>query len=127
MAFSRRFVQGLRVQQLPSHLDLQLLFNAMEHSPASLSVSYGQRCVGMDYDRAAFGASLADCRWVCCRCVCVRQCFPCQSCVARRKALAAVPAATAASAPVDATAELGGSPASRKCQARRACMLLSAI
>jgi hypothetical protein len=62
MAFSRRFVQGLRVQQLPSHLDLQLLFNAMEHSPASLSVSYGQRCVGMDYDRAAFGASLADCR-----------------------------------------------------------------
>ncbi|WIA15660.1 hypothetical protein OEZ85_002286 [Tetradesmus obliquus] len=62
MAFSRRFVQGLRVQQLPSHLDLQLLFNAMEHSPASLAVSYGQRCVGMDYDRAAFGASLADCR-----------------------------------------------------------------
>jgi hypothetical protein len=69
MAFSRRFVQGLRVQQLPSHLDLQLLFSAMEHSPASLSVSYGQRCVGMDYDRAAFGASLADCRcvlWDCC-------------------------------------------------------------
>lgn len=66
MAFSRRFVQGLRVQQLPSHLDLQLLFNAMEHSPASLAVSYGQRSVGMDYDRASFGASLADCRCVRC-------------------------------------------------------------
>jgi hypothetical protein len=77
MAFSRRFVQGLRVQQLPSHLDLQLLFNAMEHSPASLSVSYGQRCVGMDYDRGSFGASLADCRYARCRTPASSRC--CQS------------------------------------------------
>ncbi|WIA35791.1 hypothetical protein OEZ86_004180 [Tetradesmus obliquus] len=88
MAFSRPFVQGLRVQQLPSHLDLQLLFNAMEHSPASLAVSYGQRCVGMDYDRAAFGASLADCRRVrCWPLVAMLLVLPLVMCLARGLAL----------------------------------------
>ena len=29
LAFSRRFVQALHVRQLPSHLDLQLLFECM--------------------------------------------------------------------------------------------------
>jgi hypothetical protein len=29
MAFSRRFVQSLHIRQLPSHLDLQLLFDCM--------------------------------------------------------------------------------------------------
>ncbi len=29
MAFSRRFVQSLHIRQLPSHLDLQLLFECM--------------------------------------------------------------------------------------------------
>lgn len=64
MAFSRRFVQCLRVQQLPSHLDLQLLFDSMQHSPSSLSISYSLKSVGMDYDRTMFGMTLTDCRWV---------------------------------------------------------------
>eukprot|EP00879_Flechtneria_rotunda_P009172 GHRR01009602.1.p1 GENE.GHRR01009602.1~~GHRR01009602.1.p1 ORF type:complete len:439 (+),score=139.70 GHRR01009602.1:208-1524(+) len=62
MAFSRRFVQSLRLQQLPSHLDLQLLFDAMEDTPAALALSYSLKSVGMSYDRTMFGMKLSDCR-----------------------------------------------------------------
>ena len=147
MAFSRRFVRSLRLQQLPSHLDLQVVFDCMVRSaarqlhppclhqqqghasacttlappsvgaaagmgaaqpahytqqpsaaslplptrlplppsplpacprmskallhpppvsvcstPTLLSISYGMRGVGMEYDASLFGMTLADCR-----------------------------------------------------------------
>jgi hypothetical protein len=118
MAFSRRFVQSLHIRQLPSHLDLQLLFDCMvkwapccyrpaapaahagasplalaeqcscgsaqpaapaaaqraaaapclpplpppRSTPATLSVCYTTKGVGMDYDRGLFGMKLTDCR-----------------------------------------------------------------
>eukprot|EP00775_Hariotina_reticulata_P013344 gene13344-13472_t len=59
MNFSSRFAHGLRLQQLPSHLDLQILFQAMGSELASLSLAYNQGSVGMDYDRA-FNNNLDD-------------------------------------------------------------------
>lgn len=62
MAFSRRFVQCLRLQQLPSHLDLQLLFDTMQLTPTQLSISYNPRGLGMNYSSNAAGMRLSDCR-----------------------------------------------------------------
>mmetsp|Transcript_14515 Transcript_14515/g.31579 ORF Transcript_14515/g.31579 Transcript_14515/m.31579 type:complete len:396 (+) Transcript_14515:216-1403(+) len=62
MTFSRRYVQTVDLRQLPSHLDLSLLFECMINSPSSLAVKYNLRNVGMEYDRSLFGMKLADCR-----------------------------------------------------------------
>mmetsp|Transcript_15118 Transcript_15118/g.44566 ORF Transcript_15118/g.44566 Transcript_15118/m.44566 type:complete len:203 (-) Transcript_15118:1051-1659(-) len=62
MTYSRRFVQTIRLRQLPSHLDLNIMFDCMINSPSSLSVHYSLKNVGMDYDRSLFGMKLADCR-----------------------------------------------------------------
>lgn len=62
MAFSRRFVQCLRLQQLPSHLDLQMLFDTMQLTPTQLSISYNPRGLGMNYSTNAAGMRLSDCR-----------------------------------------------------------------
>jgi Ran GTPase-activating protein (RanGAP) involved in mRNA processing and transport len=62
MAFSSRFVQCLRLQQLPSHLDLQLLFDTMQLTPTQLSISYNPRGLGMNYSSNAAGMRLSDCR-----------------------------------------------------------------
>lgn len=62
MAFSRRFVQCLRLQQLPSHLDLQLLFDTMQLTPSQLSISYNPRGLGMNYSSNSAGMRLSDCR-----------------------------------------------------------------
>lgn len=62
MAFSRRFVQCLRLQQLPSHLDLQVLFDTMQLTPSQLAISYNPRGVGMNYSSNASGMRLSDCR-----------------------------------------------------------------
>lgn len=62
MAFSRRFVQCLRLQQLPSHLDLQLLFDTMQLTPTQLAISYNPRGLGMNYSTSAAGMRLSDCR-----------------------------------------------------------------
>ncbi|MEW5310530.1 MAG: hypothetical protein WDW38_002319 [Sanguina aurantia] len=62
LTYSRRFVQSLGLRQLPSHLDLQLLFDCMINSPSALSLTYNLKNVGMDYDRSLFGMKLSDCR-----------------------------------------------------------------
>lgn len=62
MSFSKRFVQCLRLQQLPSHLDLQLLFDTMQLSPTQLCISYNPRGVGMNYGSSTSGMRLSDCR-----------------------------------------------------------------
>ncbi|GFR48236.1 hypothetical protein Agub_g10098 [Astrephomene gubernaculifera] len=62
LTYSRRFVQSVTIRQLPSHLDLQLLFDCMVNTPSSLALSYNLKEVGMDYDRSLFGMKLSDCR-----------------------------------------------------------------
>ncbi|CAD7700412.1 unnamed protein product [Ostreobium quekettii] len=62
MTYSRRFVVHLCVRRLPSHLDLQIIFDAMVNSPAGLSLCYGMKGVGMEYERTLFGMKLSDCR-----------------------------------------------------------------
>jgi len=62
MAFSSRFVRYLTVSQLPSHLDLQHVFGCLDSSLCGLTLRYGLRQVGMEYDPAMFGMRLPDCR-----------------------------------------------------------------
>ncbi|GAQ81487.1 hypothetical protein KFL_000810280 [Klebsormidium nitens] len=63
VAFAAPFVQQLVIKQLPSHLDLGILFEGfLGNVLQSLSVSYGLRNVGMDYTSDLFGMKLADCR-----------------------------------------------------------------
>ncbi|GIL85252.1 hypothetical protein Vretimale_10770 [Volvox reticuliferus] len=62
LTYSRRFVQTVHIRQLPSHLDLQILFDCMVNTPSSLAISYNLKEVGMDYDRSLFGMKLSDCR-----------------------------------------------------------------
>lgn len=52
-------VQWLELEQLPSHLDLELLFSRLPKL-ASLKVTYGLRHLGMRFDRALFGMRLRD-------------------------------------------------------------------
>ena len=62
LTFASPFVRNLIIQQIPSHIDLQIIFNCMPSALCSLSLSYGMRDVGMDYDRSLFGMKLSDCR-----------------------------------------------------------------
>ena len=62
LVFSKRFVSSIRLQQLPSHLDLHVIFDVMATSLTCLGLTYGMRNVGMDYDRSLFGMKLSDCR-----------------------------------------------------------------
>mmetsp|Transcript_15365 Transcript_15365/g.50464 ORF Transcript_15365/g.50464 Transcript_15365/m.50464 type:complete len:420 (-) Transcript_15365:39-1298(-) len=62
LTFSRRFARNLTVSQLPSHLDLQILFDTTASCLTSLTLTYGMKSVGMDYDRSLFGMKLSDCR-----------------------------------------------------------------
>lgn len=62
LAYSKRFVRSINISQLPSHLDLQLLFDATASCLTTLSLTYGMMNVGMDYDRSLFGIKLSDCR-----------------------------------------------------------------
>jgi len=62
MTFSRKFIRSINLKQLPSHLDLQVIFETMHTSPVSFALMYGMQNVGMDYDRSLFGMKLSDCR-----------------------------------------------------------------
>ncbi len=60
--FCARHVSGLHLRALPSHLDAQLLLGPLDPGIARLALCYGGRALGMDYERALLGMSLADCR-----------------------------------------------------------------
>lgn len=62
MTYSRRFVHNLKLRQLPSHLDLEILLDCMANSPSALTLCYSLQNVGMEYERALFGMKLCDCR-----------------------------------------------------------------
>ena len=62
LRLSKQYVRNLTIRQLPSHLDLELIFKNLREALTSLSLTYGMRNVGMDYDRSLFGMKLSDCR-----------------------------------------------------------------
>lgn len=64
LAFSRKHVRSLEIAKLPSHLDLELVFEFLGHGPSCLTLRYGPGDVGMDYERTLFGMKLSDARCV---------------------------------------------------------------
>eukprot|EP00741_Cyanophora_paradoxa_P001340 tig00000480_g1296.t1 len=52
-------VRGLTLKQLPSHMDLAVLFDHLDLT--SLTLTYDMRDVGMNYERSLFGMKMADC------------------------------------------------------------------
>lgn len=62
LAFSKKFARRLSIMQLPAHVDLQMLFDTTASCLTSLTLKFGMKNVGMDYDRSLFGMKLSDCR-----------------------------------------------------------------
>jgi hypothetical protein len=56
---SKDYVHKLKVRQFGSQADLSFLFDNLPHLSA-LSMTYGARNVGMDYERSLFGMKLTD-------------------------------------------------------------------
>ena len=56
---SRNYIFGLDIEELPSHLDLRILF---KNIPCinRLKVSYGAKHLGSEYDRSLFGMRMSD-------------------------------------------------------------------
>lgn len=59
MSAGKAFVHSLNIQQLLSHLDLSEVLLKFNHLNA-LSLRYGARRLGMDYDKSLFGMQLRD-------------------------------------------------------------------
>ena len=62
LKFSRKYAGHIRLTQLPSHMDLNILFDMLGPSLRGLTVQYGMRNVAMDFDKSLFGMKLPDCR-----------------------------------------------------------------
>jgi len=60
---SRLHVFQLNISQFPSHLDLSFLFDALP-ALSSFSITYGNRRLGMDYERAMFGMKISDAQYL---------------------------------------------------------------
>jgi len=58
---SRLHIFQLRIGQLPSHIDLSFVFDALP-ALCSFTITYGNRRLGMDYERAMFGMKITDAR-----------------------------------------------------------------
>merc|ERR1719199_903843 len=60
---SRLHIFQLKVSQFPSHIDLSFLFDALP-ALCSFSVTYGNKRLGMDYERAMFGMKISDAQYL---------------------------------------------------------------
>merc|ERR1719183_1659817 len=56
---SRLHVFQLTVSQFPSHIDLSFIFDALP-ALCTFSITYGNKRLGMDYERAMFGMKISD-------------------------------------------------------------------
>uniref|UniRef100_A0A0G4HZP1 Uncharacterized protein n=1 Tax=Chromera velia CCMP2878 TaxID=1169474 RepID=A0A0G4HZP1_9ALVE len=56
---SSPFVVSLKVNQLPSHMDVVPILDGLPHL-TKLSITFGERRLGMNYDRGSFGMKLSD-------------------------------------------------------------------
>merc|ERR1719199_88664 len=60
---SRLHIFQLKVSQFPSHIDPSFLFDALP-ALCSFSITYGNRRLGMDYERAMFGMKISDAQYL---------------------------------------------------------------
>lgn len=60
---SRCHIFQLHITQLPSHLDLSFIFDSLP-ALCSVSITYGNRRLGMDYERAMFGMKISDAQYL---------------------------------------------------------------
>jgi hypothetical protein len=60
---SRLHVFQLAIGQFPSHIDLSFLFDTLP-ALCSFSITYGNRRLGMDYERAMFGMKISDAQYL---------------------------------------------------------------
>lgn len=60
---SRLHVFQLAIAQFPSHIDLSFLFDTLP-ALCSFSITYGNRRLGMDYERAMFGMKISDAQYL---------------------------------------------------------------
>jgi len=60
---SRLHVFQLSIGQFPSHIDLSFLFDSLP-ALCSFSITYGNRRLGMDYERAMFGMKISDAQYL---------------------------------------------------------------
>mmetsp|Transcript_69935 Transcript_69935/g.138501 ORF Transcript_69935/g.138501 Transcript_69935/m.138501 type:complete len:565 (+) Transcript_69935:15-1709(+) len=58
---SRLHIFQLKIGQLPSHIDLSFVFDSLP-ALCSFTITYGNRRLGMDYERAMFGMKITDAR-----------------------------------------------------------------
>jgi len=56
---ARPYIFSLSIEELPSHLDLRILFKTIP-TLARLSITYGAKHLGADYDRTLFGMTMED-------------------------------------------------------------------
>jgi hypothetical protein len=59
IAATRNFIFGLEIDELPSHLDLRILFGNVP-CVNRLKVSFGAKHLGSEYDRSLFGMRMSD-------------------------------------------------------------------
>jgi hypothetical protein len=60
---SKLHVYQLHIGQFPSHLDLSFIFDSMP-ALCSFGITYGNRRLGMEYERAMFGMKISDAQWL---------------------------------------------------------------
>merc|ERR1719199_1907707 len=60
---SRLHIFQLKVSQFPSHIDPSFLFDALP-ALCSFSITYGNKRLGMDYERAMFGMKISDAQYL---------------------------------------------------------------
>jgi len=60
---SRLHIFQLQIGQFPSHIDLSFVFDALP-ALCSFSITYGNRRLGMDYERAMFGMKISDAQFL---------------------------------------------------------------
>lgn len=60
---SRLHIFQLQIGQFPSHLDISFIFDALP-ALCSLSITYGNKHLGMDYERAMFGMKISDAQYL---------------------------------------------------------------
>jgi len=56
---SRLYIYQLKIEQFPSHIDLSFIFDALP-ALCTFSITYGNKRLGMDYERAMFGMKISD-------------------------------------------------------------------
>merc|ERR1719238_1893147 len=60
---SRLHVFQLHLDQFPSHIDLSFIFDALP-ALCKVSITYGNKRLGMDYERAMFGMKISDAQYL---------------------------------------------------------------